>query len=168
MERHFRYVEPESERWTSRGWPRDMSATARAIYKAARPVGVRLAPRDVRALKWAAVRWSVILDPEIMTIIPYFLFDAILDSRVRPNHACLDGGIAPASWAGWNRFAPPLGPGCRCTLVAITGVRARRLLAEGAPYFDVRLSPPANAGPDAGWDRRDGWWEELREICRPR
>jgi len=91
-------------------------------------------------------------DPEFSRIIRYWLFDAMPDSRTRPNHRVLDGGIAPMDWPGWFTCAPPLGEGCRCTLVGITGRRREALLGTGH-YFDLTAGIPEGAGLDPGYVR---------------
>jgi SPP1 gp7 family putative phage head morphogenesis protein len=90
--------------------------------------------------------------PEVMAIVGYRLYDAILDLRTRWNHAELDGGIAPGDWPGWLRYAPPNGYNCRCTLIGITDVRAKTMLSEGL-YFDLTEGIPLGAGPDEGFDK---------------
>lgn len=98
----------------------------------------------------------IALDPEVNWIIRFWLFDAMLDPRTRPNHRVLDGGIAPMDWAGWHICAPPLGEGCRCSLIGITGMRARKLIASGGRYFDLTAGIPPGAGLDAGYVRPAG------------
>jgi len=57
---------------------------------------------------------------------PWLMFDAINDSRVRPNHLALDGVIRHIDDDVWDRISPPLGFNCRCTLRALTDRAARR------------------------------------------
>ncbi len=92
-------------------------------------------------------------DPEVKRVVSWRLFDAILDFATRPNHRVLDGGLAPADWPGWMRYAPLLGWNCRCTLVGVTSSWARKLLDGGRPYFDLTQGVPALAGPDPGFAR---------------
>jgi hypothetical protein len=126
---------------------------------------MRLSDGDQQCLSWAVKHALSLGDPDVRLVVPYLLFDAILDSSTRSNHRALNGGIAPLSWTGWNRFAPPLGLGCRCTLIGITRARAGKLLANGASYFDLLQAIPPGAGPDAEWRRRDGWWEAILELA---
>jgi len=99
-------------------------------------------------------RAQEVRDPEVRAAIPFAMYDAILDSRVRPNHAALEGGIARIDWwegAGTD-FAPPLGLNCRCQLIYMNSIRARKLLASGAPYRDLEAEGvPEGAGPDTGF-----------------
>lgn len=89
-------------------------------------------------------------DPAVRELLPWRLYDAILDARVRPNHAALDNGIAPWDWPGWARYEPPNGYNCRCVLLAIPAARARKMLADGSAT-DLTEGVPAGAGPDEGF-----------------
>lgn len=40
---------------------------------------------------------------------PYYLWDAINDTRTRPEHAAMDGYIAPIDDPIWDRWSPPAG-----------------------------------------------------------
>ena len=91
-------------------------------------------------------------DPEVARVVSFRLFDAMIDFRVRPNHAALENGIAPGDWPGWATYSPPLGDECRCTLIGITAARARRMIASGES-FDLTKSVPAGAGPDPGYKK---------------
>lgn len=135
-------------------------------YVGSEEFGAMMSARDTRMHLDQLIWLQGAADPGVGKIVSFLLFDCMLDSRVSANHRPLDGGIAPVSWTGWNLFAPPLGSGCRCTLVAITRARAMSLLAKGSPYFDLTQAQPGDARPDAGWERRDGWWEEFLEFAR--
>jgi hypothetical protein len=144
--------------------PAELSRLLRS-YLVARPARAELSQRDAWAIL-DQVRWlQRLMEPGLEKSVHYLLFDCMRDPQDGENHRALDGGIAPLEWSGWNRFAPPLGPGCRCTLVGISAGRMRRLLGDGLPHFDLRIASLPNAGPDAGWDRRDGWWEEFLNLC---
>lgn len=97
-------------------------------------------------------RDELLNDPDVRRIVTHRLFDAIVDSDTRLNHLVLDRGIAPADWPGWKTYAPPLGRGCRCTLIAITDARAHAMIESGKG-FDLTKGVPEGAGPDLGWDR---------------
>lgn len=97
-------------------------------------------------------RYGELEDPEIRAVLGYWLFDAIVDAVVRPNHAALDGGIAPVDWPGWDFYGDPLGLNCRCARISIPRGRAEQMIASGQG-FDLTVSVPAAAGPDAGFAR---------------
>jgi hypothetical protein len=95
-------------------------------------------------------------DPEVRAVVSWRLFDAMLDQFVRPNHALLEGALAPADW--WDgpgaELQPLLGFNCRCVLLGVTAARARRLLESGSPYFNItERGIPLGAGPDANFRR---------------
>lgn len=146
---------------------RGLEMLFRGRYLEPATVTKALSPANAR-LHWDHFRWlrQVSADPDIARVVPYALFDCMVDSMLRSNHGRLNGGIAPIAWTGWNRYAPPLGSGCRCSLIALTAARAKSLLATGTLYFDLTSSQLDGAGPDAAWERRDGWWEQLLEFCR--
>jgi len=106
----------------------------------------------VTANAMAQGRKEMLDDPEVRAIVSYRLYDAILDSHTRPNHALLDGGIAPWDWEGWGTYAPPNGFNCRCTLVGLTSPRAKSMLADGRG-FDLTEKIPGGAGPDPGFGK---------------
>lgn len=99
-----------------------------------------------------AAREEELSSPGVKTILGYYLFDAVIDGVVRPNHRVLDKGIAPTDWEGWMRYKPMLGYNCRCNRIAITESRARRMIASGEG-FDLTERIPAGAGPDQGFIR---------------
>jgi len=50
--------------------------------------------------------------------LPYWEYHAVMDDRVRPTHAALNGLILPANSPFWNSHFPPWGFNCRCTVTA--------------------------------------------------
>jgi len=94
--------------------------------------------------------------------LPYLMYDAINDSRVRPSHLALDGVIKPVDDAFWKTASPPLGHRCRCTLKQLSRAQA---MAKGG----VTQNVPAEGGADAGWgsDPRE-WGKTLGRLMRDR
>ncbi|MCZ7563810.1 MAG: phage head morphogenesis protein [Burkholderiales bacterium] len=76
---------------------------------------------------------------------PYLMYDAVNDSRTRPNHKALDGYIAPYGDPFWRTHTPPLGYNCRCTLVSLTRAQA---IQRG---YGKQTVPPDGVA-DLGWD----------------
>ncbi len=99
-----------------------------------------------------AGRYQELQRPEIRRVLSHWLFDSYNDADTRDNHLAMDGGIAPLEWSGWARYGDPLGHNCRCARSAILAVRAQRMIDSGQG-FDLTVSIPAGAGPDAGFTK---------------
>lgn len=59
------------------------------------------------------------------TARPYWLYDAINDSRVRASHLAMDGMIRRWDDPIWNTWYPPAGYRCRCSVISLTEAQAR-------------------------------------------
>ncbi len=75
---------------------------------------------------------------------PFLMYDAVNDSRTRPNHRKLDGFIAPIDDPVWDRIYPPGGFNCRCGTVQISAAQAKSRGWKGETL-------PVPAEPDPGW-----------------
>lgn len=93
---------------------------------------------------------------------PFYMWDAINDTRTRPEHAAMDGYIAPIDDAIWTRWSPPAGHNCRCTRISLTEAQAK---ARG---YGRQARP--NADPDPGWDyeKADGQGDALKALLATR
>lgn len=74
---------------------------------------------------------------------PYYMWDAINDSRTRPAHHAMSGYIAPISDPIWSRWSPPAGFNCRCTRITLTAAQA------SARGYGSKEQPDVQ--PDDGW-----------------
>ena len=129
-------------------------------FAGAMPARDRLSKEDIESIEFAVRHERELRAPDVAAVVTHRLFDCMLDQNTRENHRWLDRGIAPTDWVGWNRYAPPLGEGCRCTLIGITHARARKMIESGEG-FDLTQRVPEGAGPDEGWTRSEGWWDSL-------
>ncbi len=75
---------------------------------------------------------------------PYFMYDAINDSRTRPAHAELDGYVASYDDPFWAEHTAPLGYNCRCSRIALSAQEAQ---ARG---LGTRPEPLVQADPGFG------------------
>lgn len=79
----------------------------------------------------------------VTTNRPYWMYDAINDSRVRPAHLAMDGTILHHTHPWWKTHYTPNGYRCRCTIISLSETQARKR--------GVSAGPP-EADPDEGWD----------------
>lgn len=77
---------------------------------------------------------------------PFLMYDAINDSRTRPNHAALDNFIAPLNDPIWKRITPINGFNCRCSTTSLTEAQAIKRGWKGHPEYRH------DGEPDAGFD----------------
>ena len=74
--------------------------------------------------------------------VPGLQYSAILDDRVRDNHAAMDGRQYRTDDPIWDKWTPPNGFNCRCVLVPVT-------IADGD--FKPSRQPPTSLQPDGGF-----------------
>lgn len=63
----------------------------------------------------SASQWMEIVDN--IKELPMLTYHTVGDGRVRPEHAAMDGVTRPVEDKWWNRFMPPNGWNCRCTVM---------------------------------------------------
>jgi SPP1 gp7 family putative phage head morphogenesis protein len=80
--------------------------------------------------------------PETKGYVQAYQYSAILDDRVRENHAALDGLIFSITSPAIARISPPNGYNCRCLLIPVT---------EDEKWEEDKL--PGGWGADAGFDK---------------
>lgn len=87
--------------------------------------------RTNMSVMYSAGRWAEQI--ENSDDRPYWWYVAIKDSHTRREHLLLDGTVLPATHPFWQKFYPPNGWGCRCSVIALTAeeVKARGLVIGG-------------------------------------
>ena len=94
-------------------------------------------------------RMAAFSDPDLAGFVTGFQYSAILDSRVRENHAAWDGVVRDAEF--WNAIGcPPSGWNCRCSLSVITPYDGVEMTA------DSELPGKGMDIPDEGFIGRGG------------
>lgn len=91
---------------------------------------------------YAAGRYAQATDPEVLGDRPYWLFDAVLDTRTTDVCRLCDGTILPADDPWWKNHLPPLHFNCRSTIITLS--------AEQAGEMGVSVTKP-KADPDEGF-----------------
>lgn len=85
---------------------------------------------------------------ELAQARPWWQYVAVMDGRVRPSHADMNGKILPADDPFWNTSYPPNGFNCRCTVRSLSQSEFDR---EGG---EVTKNPGNIADP--GFDSNPG------------
>jgi SPP1 gp7 family putative phage head morphogenesis protein len=114
---------------------------------------------NMRTARMAA-KWQTIQANK--DVAPYLEYDAVNDSRTRPEHKTWDGTVLPVDDAFWDTHYPPNGWGCRCTVRQVSGATLRRegKSVSASPQIERRNVSPQHPnipkGIDAGWDNNVG------------
>jgi len=75
---------------------------------------------------------------------PYWMYDAVNDSRTRPLHAALDGKVFPADSSFWDSWYPPNGYRCRCGVVSLTGSQVKDRGLDVSEDINGKLIEPVD------------------------
>lgn len=103
---------------------------------------VETALRTGMSSAFTAGRFEAAKDPEIAEILWGWEYVAILDDRVRDEHAALHGTKLPLDDPLWESIAPPNGFNCRCTLIeAFKDENPQRVEKDGTPDTGFLFNP---------------------------
>lgn len=98
---------------------------------------------------------------------PWLRYVAVMDERTRPEHAVRHNLCLPVDHPYWDKWAPPCGWNCRCTLQSLSNRDVERMRHQ------LKFEPPADIlttwtnkrtgeirsiprGIDPGWDYNPG------------
>lgn len=70
--------------------------------------------RNANAAATAGGRYAEMFSREWIRRAPFWLYDAINDSRTRPDHLALDGMVFRKDDAAARKYLPPIDHNCRC------------------------------------------------------
>lgn len=88
---------------------------------------------------YQAGRYKQLTDPDVIKARPYWLYDAVLDSRTTKLCSTLNGTVRPAEDSFWDTHTPPLHFFCRSGLRSLTRKQAEGRITETPPEL-----PPAS------------------------
>jgi SPP1 gp7 family putative phage head morphogenesis protein len=69
---------------------------------------------------YAAGRYAQLTDPDVIAARPFWIYRTAGDSRVRPSHREMNGRVFRADDPVWQRWYPPNGWGCRCSVDSLS------------------------------------------------
>lgn len=108
----------------------------------ANPAHVETVFRNATQRAYNAGRFEQMRDPELAKLRPFWMFDAVLDSRVTPLCKSLDTSVVAANDGWWDSHWPPLHHRCRSSVRTLRKAEAeRRGISERGPAVD----------PPEGW-----------------
>lgn len=108
---------------------------------------------------------------------PYWQYMAIMDRRVRPSHAILNGMVYPADHEFWKTNYPPNGFRCRCGVRTLSARQVKRMgleVRKDMPGPGVWTDPKTEyeyfvhfPGADKGFKNNPGrdWVSDLRDLA---
>jgi len=94
-------------------------------------------------------------DPDMVEKRPYWMYDAVNDSRTRPTHLALDGKVFPVDHPFWDTWYPPNGYRCRCGVQSLSERDVIRRGLEVSDEVPQMVEPPGQMArplvPDPGF-----------------
>lgn len=101
-------------------------------------------------------RYAQMTEPGVKQLRPYWMFDAVMDSRTSPICGPLDNTILPADDPWWDDHYPPLHHQCRSAVRTLRESDARRRgIAKEAPQVPAQDGFGQTPRADTRNDRPD-------------
>ncbi|WP_051327185.1 phage head morphogenesis protein [Desulfatibacillum aliphaticivorans] len=132
-------------------------------YKALRPWRVNTIWRTNMQVSYQGGRFRQLTTPAMKAARPYWRYMAVLDASSRPEHAAMHGKIFRWDHPVWEKWYPPNGFNCRCTVVAVSAreIARNKWKVETVDPTNTLIEPvdPATGHtmparyliPDPGW-----------------
>lgn len=89
---------------------------------------------------------------------PYWMYNAVLDSRTRPSHRALHGKVFRADDPIWDKIYPPNDWNCRCSVIPLDEDDLKEFNKQPPPKLsaDEREKFINALNPGKGWDYNPG------------
>lgn len=104
---------------------------------------------------YQAGRYKQMTDPDIAGRRPYWMYDAVNDSRTRETHLALDGMVFPSDHPFWDTWYPPNGYRCRCGVQSLSEREVKRRGLTISTEIPKLVAAPGRMGrpllPDPGF-----------------
>lgn len=108
--------------------------------------------RTERTGAYAAGRVAQAFTPELDEFIVGFRYQTVSDADTRPNHKANHNLIFAKNDRRWASRMPPNGWNCRCRVVMVSRVHAKRLKRLDREGNLIADDPPAGGEPDPGFE----------------
>lgn len=102
--------------------------------------------RTQTQLGYSAGQWMQEQDPAIQEILWGYKYVTVGDTRVRPNHAAIDGVTLPKDDPFWEENRPPNGWACRCQAIPLYEETRKKSPPEAVIVDGKSLKPGADKG----------------------
>lgn len=140
--------------WRERDWDRIASAYGRQGARESWYLDTVFRTNTQAA--YAGGRYAEMFRADRIRFVPYVLFNAVGDSRTRPEHLALDGKVfRKDDWTA-RRYFPPLGYNCRCSLIELDDEERQAGGHSVTPGSAISVLPTPGGGvigpPPTGWD----------------
>lgn len=112
------------------------------------PAYAELVFRNAHSAAMAGGRYAEMFSREWQRLAPYWLYDAVDDTRTRPAHAALDGLVFRKDDTTARRLLPPSAHGCRCGSREYT----QRDVDQGKHRITAADGLARDVFPSRGWD----------------
>ena len=128
---------------------------------------------------YQAGRYRQMTNPVVLAARPYWRYVAIIDASTRPEHAALHGKIFRFDHPFWDKWHPPNGYRCRCTVTTVSENEMKRegwgaedddptgSLIEPIDPMTGNKMPARTLLPDEGWDHNPAaknWQPDLNQY----